>query len=182
MTRRTFEQHDNNDDPVFGPIHALLRKKRYDAALAQIYDKKFKRLRPPYSKDGNHGWYIVGDILYKNGKLVDAVVAFRKSVKCDKADAQALWALGNSYSAMDRPLLAERYFRRALETAAKGDRAKLVYNLGNALFDQAKYHAAISEYRKIGKSNARLFSMARKNIVKATQKMAIERSAGKRSE
>lgn len=159
------------DALIFRPIHSLLKRNRYDDVLNLLYDKKTNRLRQPYTVDRNHAWYIIGDVFYKKGRLIDAIMAFRRSLRFYKKDGQALWALGNSYSTIGRAVLAERYFRKGLVLASETDRPKLVYNLGNALFDQEKYVDAIKEYQKIYKHDRRMFSLARRNIENASKKI-----------
>lgn len=150
------------DESIFRPIHTLLKKKQYEKALKLIYEKKSNRIRRPYVIDGNHAWYIIGDIFYKKKRLAESIMAFRRSIRCYKGDAEAAWALGNSYSALNRPRLAERYFRKGLGLALENDRPKLIYNLGNTLFDQGKYSAAINMYRKLEKRDGSEFFLAKK--------------------
>lgn len=159
------------DEQIFKPIHSLLRKKRYNDVLRLIYDKKSGRIKLPYSVNLNHGWYVIGDIHYRMGRFRDAMDAFRKSLNADKKDAQALWAIANCYSALQSPSLAERYLRKALRLASTTDRPKITYDLGNALFDQKKYPAALKEYKTVKNGDREVSLLAKKNAENAKRRI-----------
>jgi len=161
----------SNIDP-FKEIYKLLKTGKSAAALKIIYDENSGQINKLYSADLNHAWYVVGDIFFKLEKYEDALKAFKKSIRNRKDDWQALWAIGNCYSEIGRPVFTERYIRKALLYVDRNKRQDLNYNLGNALFDQGKYLESIKEYNKVKRSkNGGLRKLANKNYRHAKRKV-----------
>lgn len=149
-------------------IYMLLRSGRRKEALRALYNASSWRLRHPFAKDPNHVWYVVGTALFDEGKFDLARLAFKRSLKTRLDDWQAFWALGNCYSELGRPKLAERYFAKALRFRKKGSTPYLTYNLANALYDQGKLPEAIRMYRRIiGSRNNAVVGLAKKNLALA---------------
>lgn len=134
-------------EQAMNSVHRLASSGDTSGALEQIVDRSSWCLRGVFGLDENHSWYVVGDLFLKSVRYADAIIAFRLALAAWPADRQALFALGYCHSELNRPRLAERYFRRALAIDSKDRAAR--YNLGNALFDQGKYGRAAAEYRKI---------------------------------
>ena len=156
----------------FEDIYNLVSKKQYQAALNQLYSRKTNRIKPPYTIDHNHSWYLVGDIFFKLGKFDASLDAFKRSIRSRKDDWQALWAIADCYSEMGRPVFAERYFKRALQHSDVAHKRELQYNIGNALFDQGKFDASIKQYTTILKSgNDDLTKLAKINIEAAKKQI-----------
>lgn len=149
----------------------LIEQHRYMDAVNLVVDKESQRLKGQFRHDGNHYWYIVGDLYWKLGSYESALIAFRRSHKCWPDDAQALWAMGNCYDKLRRPYLAARCFTRALVIDPAND--SLRFNLGNALFDLGKYVSAINEFKVIIQSNSILKDSAQRNLALA-EKMLQE--------
>jgi Tfp pilus assembly protein PilF len=97
-------------------------------------------------------------------------VEFRKALKAWPRDSDTAWAIADCYSELLKPKLAEKFYRLALGTCAVKKRALLLYNIGNALFDQKKYKDALTQYERISKQN-RVYKQARKNIKLAKSKI-----------
>jgi tetratricopeptide (TPR) repeat protein len=147
-------------DP-FELIYSLTKRRRYSAALNALIDSNLFRLRAPFSSEGNHAWYCVGDIAYRLRHFEIAKEAFRRSLKSRPDDWEALWALGNCYSELSRPRMAERYFRKAIAIAGR-EKPQLTLNLANVLFDQSRYKDSLVEYRKVVQAkDKRLVSSAK---------------------
>ena len=72
-------------------------------------------------------------------------------------------AVCNCYDELKRYKKAEKAFRCALQHASEKDTEKIVYNLGNSLFDQEQYSEAIELYATI-KSGSDLWRKAQRNI------------------
>lgn len=153
----------------FEKVYALVKQGLYGSALDLLYNNQTQKLNPQYKFDTNHAWYNVGDVFYRQGEYQRAIGAFKKALRTRVDDVDALWAVGNCYADMNRPKLAERYFRKAIVFAP--DKWVLIYNLGNSLFDQGKYQDAMGLYMKIPPSETDLFSAAKKNIQLAQDKM-----------
>ena len=149
-------------DDKFEKIHSLLRKDAYREALDLLYNSKTEQIKKPFSDDLNHAWYIVGDIFFKIHQLNQAIDAFEKSYRCRNEDVEALWALANCYSDLNRPKDAEKWYKKALCLDANNQ--KLLYNTGNSLFDQEKFEEAQYYYEKIDRDSNELYRMARKNL------------------
>jgi tetratricopeptide (TPR) repeat protein len=147
-------------DP-FDEIYQLSRVGQYDAALAKLLGEDRAQLSAPYDSDLNHGWYVVGDVFYKKGEFRSAAEAFDKAIADRPDDHEALMALANCYFGLSMPEMAERYLRVALNFS---DDPALIYNLGNALFDQGRNEEALAEYRRIPETAGEIYSRARKNI------------------
>lgn len=158
MTMRTKACYEE----AMSAIYDLARSGRMAEALEEIVDPATGRLKGVFRKNGNHSWYVVGDYSWKLGLIENALRAFRRSLRAWEADTQAMWALGNCYSEVKKPRFAERYFRRAL----KLDKSNLSirFNLGNSLFDQGKFEAAIKEYKHVKMNSKDLSKIAQKNI------------------
>lgn len=106
--------------------------------------------------------YLKGDALWKKGRVKDAVQFFQAAVEEWPEDQQALWALGNCYSALKKHRKAEDAFRQALAVGANVDRITLLFNLANTLFDQQRYAEARLIYSEIPSSHP-LSAKATKN-------------------
>lgn len=160
---------------AFGPIYKLIRAHRYDEALALLLRPDATKLERRFRSDVNHAWYLVGDIYFKKGRFKDALIAFKKALRTKPDDYQALWAIGNCYSEIEMPAIAERYFRRALtyKPAEKG----LIYNLGNALLDQGKFSEALRSFNEVCEKDKTLYRLAQKNATVA--KKALEKKTNK---
>lgn len=130
---------------ALAPVYALIRGGEYAHAIAEMTQAGGQRLAPAFRHDGNHSWYVIGDAFFKMGDFAMAAQAFRRALRCWSGDAEALMALGNSYSEMQRPKLAARCLRKAIPLSPKRA-ADCRFNLGNALFDMQNYKAAAAEY------------------------------------
>jgi tetratricopeptide (TPR) repeat protein len=161
-------------DP-FDEIYRLSRAGKYDAALAKLIDEDGAQLMSPYGEDLNHGWYVAGGLYYKKGNFEAAARAFDRSVADRPDDHEALMALANCYFEIKMPGLSEKYLRIALKYK---ESAGLLYNLGNALFDQEKYAQAIEFYQRVSEDSGEIFGLARKNIRKAKKLQASFGSDG----
>lgn len=154
---------DKNIDKLFGEVYSEIRLGNYENALTLLL-REDRHLRCPFkSANANHAWYVVGDTYFKLGKFSYAINAFKNSLRACRDDVEALWAIGNAYSEIGRPRLAERYFRKALYLD-KTNSDELSFNLGNALFDQKKYAEAISIYLKVKRKNKAIWKKSLKNI------------------
>ena len=152
---------------TFDKVDSLLKRKKHASVLTLLLNKKNK-INESYASDKsdeNHSWYIVGVVLYRQRKYQEAAYAFQKAIKAWKDDGEALVAIGNSYSELGRPKLAERYFRKALTHAKQTYAAR--YNLGNALFDQGRYAEAIRYYKNVPRKEKEIYKLAQKNIKNA---------------
>jgi tetratricopeptide (TPR) repeat protein len=111
----------------------------------------------------NNAHYQGGDDLYKRGKYAEALTLFKKALKAWPTDPDSAWAVADCYSELRKPGLAEKYYRLALDKCPVKKKSYLLYNIGNALFDQMKYKEALTYYDRIPKLN-QIYKKARKNI------------------
>lgn len=149
-------------------IHRLLHSESYSTVLSMLCSKNGREINSPYDNDLNHGWYIVGDIYYKNENYELAVSAFKKAIQHREDDSEAYFALSNSYSELGMPDKAEHSLRKAITFKRKN---VYVYNLANSLFDQGKYLEAIKLYGDVSGDDDELYSMAQKNLHLAKRKI-----------
>jgi tetratricopeptide (TPR) repeat protein len=120
--------------------------------------------------DRNHAAYVKGDKLYKLGKFADAAAQFKIALEAWSDDWQALWALGNCFTALKKPRKAEVQFITAIELAPAEKLPDLHFNLGNALFDQGKYANAILFYRQVPKGH-HIACAAARNVALAERRI-----------
>ncbi|WP_139237321.1 tetratricopeptide repeat protein [Polaromonas sp. YR568] len=162
------------DEKAFDKIHSLLADGKATQALRHLLDSQTGRLRKEVAWDANHAWYCVGGAYFKLEDFKQAVQAYRKACRVNSQDALALWALGNSYDALARPKLAERAFRLALDqTMNERNKAAVLLNLGNALFDQKRFDEAGSVYLQVKGRRDEIGTKARKNLKKVMELTAI---------
>ena len=126
-----------------------------------------KALRPDAS-DRNHEAYKSGCRFFKAGNYKKAISAFENALSYWPKDAQAWMALGNCYDDLNRPVDAEKCFKRALNYCTDKDRDGIRFNLGNSLLDQERCKAAIECYDQITPKSP-LFGKAQKNRLIAEQ-------------
>jgi len=152
---------------TFTEIYSLSRRGDYTEALDRMLNYETGRIRPPYSRDLNHAWYVVGDIYFKSQDNEQALRAFKSSLRNRQDDQEAMLAIANCYGELEKPRMAKYYLLKALKIKGRKHRNKLIYNLGNAYFDMGDYSDAVSQYRRVTKSNPEIFSLAKKNIKQA---------------
>jgi tetratricopeptide (TPR) repeat protein len=127
------------------------------------------------AKSGTARWkahlaaYRAGDAHYGAGRFLLALRAFSRALILAPGDPDALWAIGNCYTALSQPRLAERAFRKAMASADPEDIGALRYNLGNALYDQRRVAAAAWHYRRAPRQGP-VAPLARRNLQLATGK------------
>ena len=81
-----------------------------------------------------------------------------------------MWAIGDCNSELEKPDIAEQFYRKALTICQESEREEIIYNLGNSLFDQMKYKEAIELYKTISKQSV-IYKKAKKNINVAQRKI-----------
>jgi tetratricopeptide (TPR) repeat protein len=157
-------------DP-FTRIHTLLRQGKLSTAFDLLLDVNTQQINGAFRFDRNHAWYCVGDILYRQSLFDEAKNAFKKSIRTRPDDEQGLMAIGDCYDELNKPKLAERYYRRALSVPAAdnkgGRRFAIILNLANALFDQGRMTEAIKFYKKLADAPVLIKRKAKKNLALA---------------
>ena len=131
--------------------------------------RRRKLFSGPDAPQRNHDAYVAGLFHYENGDYKNAKAHFKEAVQYWPEDADAWMALGNCYDSMHKPLKAEEYFRKALAVCAHAESANILYNLGNSLYDQAKYESATEAYLQIPKGH-RIWPKALINLEHAKKK------------
>lgn len=152
---------DNDCKKHFSMLHRLLREADFRHALNLLIDRGSGRIRPPFTCDLNHAWYVHGLIRFRQGRYREALYSFDKAYKYARSDWQALMAAANCYDQLGRPRLAERRLRKAVGLQPKS--AELRYNLANALLDLGRHSEAIGEYREAQRLPGKVKRAARKN-------------------
>ncbi|MDP9894961.1 tetratricopeptide (TPR) repeat protein [Variovorax boronicumulans] len=155
----------------FDSIHELLKTGNPGQVRRRLIDAQTGRLRQAYAWDANHAWYCVGNAEFALENYREAAAAYRRAYKADPLDAQSLWAIGNCYDALKRPKLAERILRKALrlEGVSVKDKAALLVNLGNALFDQKRFSEAAATYLPVRGRRDEIGRKARLNFKRASE-------------
>lgn len=152
---------ESHYEAALASVHRLAAAGKLARALTELVDERTWRLRSSFRLDGNHSWYVAGDLLLKLERYSEAAKAFRKSLRAWRDDPQAMSAIGYCYSEMGKAWLAEYYFRRSLTIDPTNQEIR--FNLGNALYDQRKFDDAITEYAKVTTRKGELSQMARRN-------------------
>jgi tetratricopeptide (TPR) repeat protein len=157
---------------IYTSIYKLVKAGDYKLAIHSMIDLKSGQLKPPFKRDANRAWYCVGDAYFKAEDFLEAVAAFQRARKANPEDAMCFLALGNSYDAIGRPKLAERMFRKALCMHLDSfERASVLFNLGNALYDQGRYAEAAQQYQRVKIRKDEVGEKARKNLTRVKAKI-----------
>ena len=114
----------------------------------------------------NHECYIRGCKLFDASEFQKAASEFKQSIEYWPEDSHAWMALGNCYSELKKHKKAEEAFLHSLEYSKETDKENILFNLGNALFDQKRFPEAIEEYQKI-KPGSELWKKCQRNIMLA---------------
>jgi len=148
----------------------MLRAGLWQEALHAVYDADTHSIRQAWRFDENHAWYVAGDVWYRQGDYASARRAFLRALDVRPDDLDALTALANCYSELGEPDRAEQTLRNALQHDPGN--ADLIYNLGNALFDQGKFEQAIGEYVLVADLESEVGELAKRNIIVANERMS----------
>jgi tetratricopeptide (TPR) repeat protein len=159
----------NISSPLRDRLNHLGRSMKIEQALNKIVDQSSRRLRSQFRGEGNHAWFIAGELLWKCGRFQEALFAYRKAARLWPADSQAIFAMANCYSELGRPRLAERFYRRCLEMDPKN--GNVAYNLANSLFDQRRYQETIPLYQLASRLGGVSATLAKKNLTLARGKL-----------
>jgi len=137
-------------------------------ALKILIDQETGKLRECFKEDKNHAWYCAGCAFFDACDFEKAKKSFLRAHFYQKNDCQSLIACANCFSEMKKPECAEILLRKTLKkNPERKDRVTIIYNLGNALFDQRLYEAAIESYSLVSRRRDATGSLARKNIAHA---------------
>jgi hypothetical protein len=110
---------------IFQPIYVACREKHYSLALRTLTLKG--KVREQFLADPNHAYYVLGDILIRQGKDLKAALAFHQSLKDDLSDFVAMHSLGCACSNLGLIWLGTMwgFFSSVFElNAAKGEMLK----------------------------------------------------------
>ncbi|MES2831550.1 MAG: tetratricopeptide repeat protein, partial [Pseudomonadota bacterium] len=118
----------------------LFQQGRFAEAEAQA-----RTLVASHPKNGN-GWKILGAILQKQNRPVEALTCSQKAVQLLPNDFEALSNLGAAFNTSNNCMQAEAMLRRALRL--KPTHPESLNNLGNALKGQQRYAEAEQCYRR----------------------------------
>lgn len=129
----------------FDKVYRKINSGSLSSAERMLLDDEGMRIRAPFNSNLNHAWYVAGDILYRRGRMGEAVAAFRRALRHWPDDQAAMMAIANCYSELGRPRWSAYYLEKALRH--RGRKPELLYNLGNAYFDLRDFTKAIQCYR-----------------------------------
>ena len=124
-------------------------------------------------RDLNHIAYVRADDFYKRGRLKAATKWFLVALRHYSFDYQALWALGDTYSDLNKPQKALVFYKLAIKHAPAEQLQDLHYNLGNSFFDIKHYKKAILNYKMVSPTH-KTYSMALKNIKLSNEFLALQ--------
>jgi tetratricopeptide (TPR) repeat protein len=159
----------------FDEISSLLREGEHLKALGQLVGKD-GRIRADYRADLNHAWYLAGNAAYDAGQINRALEFFKKSARTWPDDTQALMAIANCYSDLNKPRWTAHYLAKAIQIDPNNP--DLNYNLANARFDLRQYTEAAKLYRKVIKvSKGETKKWAATNLERALERMRHSKPA-----
>jgi tetratricopeptide (TPR) repeat protein len=118
------------------------------------------------ASDLNHTSYGDGVKHFNRGDFKSAKREFEVALECWPEDPQAWFALGNCFDELKKPARAEKCFRTALKYGSEEKKSDTYFNLGNSLYDQDKYEAAIECYTKVSAQSS-AYAVAQRNIKRA---------------
>lgn len=159
--QRGDRQRNVSSQDEYRRIYALIRRRAYATALNHMVQESTGRLTKDFSNDKNHSWFVVGDILYRIKDYTRALIAFKRALKAWNKDSEAMWAIADCFSELGRYKLAEKYYRLANRSKPNDI---ILFNLGNSLFDQNKFIAAIRIYDSIKSNDKSLIVKIGRNI------------------
>ena len=122
----------------------------------------------PDASDRNHSAYGDGVEHFKATNFYLAARSFSEALEYWPEDPQAWFALGSCYDEMGKPRKAEHCFRTSLEHSPPEKFPDVCYNLGNSLYDQNDFDAAIELYRQIPDGHP-IYEKAQKNLRSARE-------------
>ena len=158
-------------DP-FDAIHSLLKSDQSAEALKSLYDSDADRILPPYDQDLNLAWLMVADICFKQALFECAKTAFERSFLERPDDVDALLGFANACTELRHFEAAQHALGLALEENPLDDR--VLYNLGNVLFDVERYEDAITLYESVIAIGSDLASQAQDNLRLAVSHMKAQ--------
>jgi tetratricopeptide (TPR) repeat protein len=118
------------------------------------------------ASDLNHISYGNGVKHFKESDFKSAKREFEVALEYWPEDPQAWFALGNYFDELKKPARAEECFRAALKYSSEEKKSDTYFNLGNSLYDQEKFEAAIKCYRKVSAQSS-TYAVAQRNIKRA---------------
>lgn len=127
------------------------------------------------SHDPNHAAYLKGDAFWKQDRFKEASHCFLAAIAEWPYDYQSFWALGNCYTVLKKPRKAEQCFRQAIALCQSADKAALLFNLANTLFDQKRYASAIALYSEIPTGHALSRKAKRNALIAESRRGALRR-------
>jgi tetratricopeptide (TPR) repeat protein len=109
-----------------------------------------KRLVATYSNDLGHR-FDLGVLLYKAGRIAEAIPEFQKAQNNPNKKIQSLYYLGQSFAKRNILDLAVRSFQTAIAEKQNLDEEKkeLIYALGTAFEKQGRSDQAIEQFKQI---------------------------------
>lgn len=126
----------NSERALSQRVTGLERSAQKMIEIADKYDH-------PDASDRNYSAYGRGVDLFKATNFFLAAESFSEALEYWPEDPQALFALGNCYDEMGKPRKAEHCFRTFLKLSPPEKLPDVHYNLGNSLYDQNDFEAAI---------------------------------------
>jgi len=123
------------------------------------------------ASDRNNEAYSKGCDYYAKQEYGQAKLSFEQAVEFWSEDARSWFALGNCHDAMNQPSRAEVCYLMSLKYSPEEAQPNVYFNLGNSLFDQAKYQQAVDCYEKIDDHN-KAYTAAQKNLKLAKQRLS----------
>lgn len=118
------------------------------------------------ASDLNHSSYGNGVKHFEKDDFKSAKREFEVALEYWPEDPQAWFALGNCFDELKKPARAEECFRAALKYGSEEKKSETYFNLGNSLYDQEKYEAAIGNYKKVS-AQSPIYTLAQRNLKRA---------------
>jgi len=126
----------------------------------------------------NHSSYGNGVKHFEKGDFKSAKREFEVALEYWPEDPQAWFALGNCFDELKKPTRAEKRFRGALKYGFEEKKSETYFNLGNSLYDQEKYEAAIDCYKKVSAQSS-IYTLAQRNLKRADDASSKNTRLGK---
>jgi tetratricopeptide (TPR) repeat protein len=153
---------------IFSTVNLLFRQAKYECVILEILHPEKNTLRHKFRPHAHFAWYYVADTLFTMGDFDKAIHAYRRALTVFPNDLDSLCGVAGCYSELNRPWMAEKYYRKAILSGARGvKKYEIKYNLANAIFDQCRYADSEILFKKLSLRKDEVGLLSRKNLLVA---------------
>jgi len=165
---KTDKDKKKNTKDEIKSILNLVHLEKLDLAKKTIQEKILKDQKSPIL------FNILGAILFKQNKSIEAIDNYNQAIQLDPNYAQAYNNLGTAFHHMNKLQDAINNFKKAADL--KNNFAEPFANLGNVFFEQDKFDEAVLYFKKVVEIKPD-FKMGFANLGKAYIQLGLNKEA-----